>query len=787
MARNNKVVVKFLADVDGLRKGVDQTNQKLNGFAKSLKLLGVTLAAAFSVDAVANFTKEAIAAASDLEESYSKVGAVFKENADEVKNWAKTSVTQFGLSQQAALEAAGTFGNLFTAFGVAADDAAKMSISLTELATDLASFNNSSVQEAVTALRSGLSGETEPLKRFGVALSQAAIEAEALALGLINSGDALDQASKTQAIYSLVMKQTANAQGDFLRTQDGLANTTRTLEAAIEDAKATIGTGFLDAILEVTDSLGGPNGLADAIADTARDLGDFTIGLGEVTTELIKQADALKDTTDGFFDLARLARTGFAIGTAGISETLISWYEGLRETGKESREVADATAVWDKASRIAAQRIKGQMVPATVALRNEAKNLQDQALATASAIRAMTGAGSTPENARAVRQLDAVGRSVDKTSIYWKNAAADAKDYFDSINTATGSGGGGGGSLKKLEEETVKWAKGTKGAFELVNEGLDNYILSLTNTGKKAVKLTAEQTTAIKDAALDSVQDILDGIQEAEKQMADTYAFIAEQTANFLGPTNVKAVNQAYKAAQSQADTLERAAQRAKEQRIKAQAAGATPEEIKRLADAEAAAIKKAADAAKEVSKGFVGFWEEAQQNVVAYREEVKKLQAEFERDGVITDAEAQILKDIFTLPPDTGTQIIEQLLTDTGKALTANQQTIIEDTRNWMITITDTFAGKNGFPSVGFTTAQNTRDDFIKELTSKQTQKKIRKAVRKAVPEKVKVRVEWEYAPFQPNLPSSARASSARSASVIADIQNYERLNGSKWRQRVR
>ena len=95
-----------------------------------------------AVGAVIDFAKASVGAASDLEESISKTSVVFGENADDVQSWADTAATAFGQSEQQALEAASTLGNLFTAMGVTGDAAADMSMELVELASDLASFNN---------------------------------------------------------------------------------------------------------------------------------------------------------------------------------------------------------------------------------------------------------------------------------------------------------------------------------------------------------------------------------------------------------------------------------------------------------------------------------------------------------------------------------------------------------------------------------------------------------------------------------------------------------------------
>ena len=774
----NAVVVKFLADIDGLKRGVDGINGKLNGMGKALKAFGLTLAASFGVKEITNFAKAAVGAASDLEESLSKVNAVFKQNSDAVKLWSENSVQGFGLSQQAALEAAGTFGNLFTAFGVATDDAAKMSQALTELAADLASFNNTSIDQAINALRAGLSGETEPLKRFGVALNQAAIEAEALALGLISSGEELTQAAKTQAIYSLVMKQTANAQGDFLRTQDGLANSTRTLNAAFEDAKATIGKGLLDAILDVSDALGGPNGMATAIDDAAVSVGDFVIGLGLGIGELLEFNDNIKEATDNVISLGKVWRFGLAIGTAGISESIIFATKNITEQGEASRKTGEEVALWDKASRIAANNMRGKLVPDTIKAANAAKVLEDQALQTASAIRAMTGAGSTPENSRAVRQMDSFGRTIDKQSIYWDNAKQNNKDYWDSISTGASSAGG---SVSKVSDDVKEGVKNVK----RFTAEIGDFTLSVAQKAAKGKKISADAIKAMTEAGQEAIQGLLDDLAKAEAQLVETQKFIAQQTANFLGPTSVKAVQQAYAAAKSEAEQLARAYDKAKKSREGAESSGAPAERIKQLREAEATAKKAADEAGATAAKGFAGFWEEAQASVVAYRAELDKLRKSFEADGIITEAEAQIFQDVFSLPPDVGTELITTLLDDSSKALIDNQQKIIDDTSTWMTTITDTFAGKNVYPAVGYTAATTMVADLNKELRSEKTKTKVRKAVRAAVPKSVKVRVKWEYDAFTPPVPGVVSASSR--SRTIQDIQSYERFNGSKWRDRVR
>lgn len=242
----NEVRLKVTADT----KPAEQSLGGLKGVLQGIgKVAGGVLAAdaiKSGLSALVGGVKSAIGAASNLQESMSKVDVVFGDSAQEIKDWAAGSAKAFGQSKQSALEAAGTYGNLFQAFGVGRKEATSMSKSLVELAADLASFNNTSVDDALLALRSGLSGETEPLKRFGIAINDARLKDEALRMGLIKTkNDALDPGAKAQAAYALIMKDSALAQGDFARTSDGLANKQRILSAQIEDVKAKIGTALI--------------------------------------------------------------------------------------------------------------------------------------------------------------------------------------------------------------------------------------------------------------------------------------------------------------------------------------------------------------------------------------------------------------------------------------------------------------------------------------------------------------------------------------------------------------
>lgn len=196
-----------------------------------------------------------IKAASDLSESMNKVQVVFGNASDSILAWSEDSATAFGQSKQQALEAAGTFGNLFTTMGVTGTEAANMSMNLVQLASDLASFNNISPDEALLKLRAGLVGETEPLRTLGVNLTANAVKAKAMQMGLADANGELSQAALLQARYALILEQTSTAQGDFARTSEGMANQSRIAKAEFQNLLAELGDNILPVALKVVQGL----------------------------------------------------------------------------------------------------------------------------------------------------------------------------------------------------------------------------------------------------------------------------------------------------------------------------------------------------------------------------------------------------------------------------------------------------------------------------------------------------------------------------------------------------
>jgi len=256
VAGSARVVVGV--DNRDLHTGLAKSSHELDQFGRRATSTVGNFAKAFSGLALVGgaagagaLFKSTVDAASDLSEQINKATVVFAGSERQILAWSQTTSSAIGVSRREALEAAGTFGNMLVPMGFARDRAAEMSRTFVELAADMASFNNASPEETLQALRSGLAGETEPLRRFGVFLNQARIEEEALRSGLVKQGQELTAAGKAQATYSIILKDTADTQGDFARTSDGLANQQRVLRARFEDLRAQLGANLLPTITRV--------------------------------------------------------------------------------------------------------------------------------------------------------------------------------------------------------------------------------------------------------------------------------------------------------------------------------------------------------------------------------------------------------------------------------------------------------------------------------------------------------------------------------------------------------
>lgn len=258
------LTVKIIGDDADLRRAFASSEKAAQGFQGRISGVGVGIgknflaagvaagATAVSIDTVTRALGSAISEASNLNEQISKSRQIFGDSSAAIEEWSQTTARSMGISQVAALEAAGTFGNLFSSIGLSQPVAAEMSKTLVQLAADMASFNNADPTDMLDRLRSGLAGEAEPLRRYGVFISEAKVQQIALNDSGKESVKLLTDQEKALARYKIIMQDTLPQQGDFARTQDTLANQTRILKGNLNDLSADIGGLLIPMLTDAT-------------------------------------------------------------------------------------------------------------------------------------------------------------------------------------------------------------------------------------------------------------------------------------------------------------------------------------------------------------------------------------------------------------------------------------------------------------------------------------------------------------------------------------------------------
>jgi hypothetical protein len=247
MAINIPIISEF--DGKGVNKAIAEF-QQLEGAGKKAQfaIKKAAIPATAALVGLAAAAGPAISAASDLGENLSKVNVIFGEGAAEVEKFAASAAKSLGQSKNAVLTAAGTFGTFGKAAGLSGKELAGFSNDFTALASDLASFNNTTPEQAVQAIGAALRGESEPLRQYGVLLNDAALKAAALELGIYEGSGALTDQQKILAAQKVIFEKTTDAQGDFARTSDGLANSQRTLTAQMDNLQVSIGQALLPVV-----------------------------------------------------------------------------------------------------------------------------------------------------------------------------------------------------------------------------------------------------------------------------------------------------------------------------------------------------------------------------------------------------------------------------------------------------------------------------------------------------------------------------------------------------------
>jgi hypothetical protein len=259
------------AEMRDWERTVDRSMSRARkGFGTFGRVAAVGLAVAGTAAAAAGV--KMIQMAGDAAEVDSKLSVTFGKTLPMVTARLDAFAEATGASRYQLRQQAADVGALLKPMGLTSAQMQDMSVRTVQLATDLSSFNNVPVDDALQALRSGLTGETEPLKRFGILMNEAAIQTEAVRIGLSQTGKDLTEQQKVQARYSLILKQTTDTQGDAVRTSDSYANTIRRIQNSVRDAGTQIGQSMLPGVTRLA------NGLASFVSSDTFDQHVQSIG-----------------------------------------------------------------------------------------------------------------------------------------------------------------------------------------------------------------------------------------------------------------------------------------------------------------------------------------------------------------------------------------------------------------------------------------------------------------------------------------------------------------------------
>jgi hypothetical protein len=260
-----------------MNDSLDRTARKASSAGNLMKKAFIGIGAYFGARMVYDFAKSSISIASNLAEVQNVVDVTFGSMSSRINEFALSAAQGYGLSELSAKKYTGTMGAMLKSMGLGTSKATDMSIEMAKLAGDFASFYNLDSEEAFSKIRSGISGETEPLKQLGINMSVANLEAYALSQGITTGYASMNQQNQSLTRMNYLLSVSKDAQGDFSRTSSSWANQTRILSLQFDSFKANLGSAFIAVLTPV---LQGLNSLMATLITATAQVKSFFEALG---------------------------------------------------------------------------------------------------------------------------------------------------------------------------------------------------------------------------------------------------------------------------------------------------------------------------------------------------------------------------------------------------------------------------------------------------------------------------------------------------------------------------
>lgn len=332
-----------------LKNQLNETNKSAESLKKTFGLLGTVI----SVGLIVKTFKDISSAAIEAAESENLFTVSLGNHVNAARKWSEELSKSLGLNAYEVRKNLGIFTVMLNSMGLAEAQAYAMGKSLTKLAYDLASFYNLSNEQAFEKIKSGITGEAEPLKALGIILNETTVKQAAYTHGIAKQGKELTEVQKIQARYIALMEQTSKAQGDLERTSDSASNMLKRSESTIKDLYVTTGNLLIPTIQD----------LIKIFLEFVATLKDFVDNNGvKIQTTFEAIAQTVKNTIETIFSavnsLNNLTFGGFetafngvlsALNTASyIAAKLAKEIELLTAISKQSRGVPTENELYQK-------------------------------------------------------------------------------------------------------------------------------------------------------------------------------------------------------------------------------------------------------------------------------------------------------------------------------------------------------------------------------------------------------------------------------------------------------
>ena len=243
----------FAAGLSKAKGGMDDLGKRAKVTSEQVRAMGMAFTAiGVGITAASGYM---VKLAMDAEEVDNLFSVSMGNMEESTRAWVNELNSSLGFSRTEIKKSVGTFNVMLSSMGLTEKQAVEMSKSMTMLAYDMMSFYDLSIEDAFLKLQSGITGEIEPLKRFGILVNENTIKAYALREGMIKQGETMTEQQKIFARYGSIMEQTANAQGDLIRTQDSLTNQLRIAKSRVVDISEELGKGLLPIVRSFTQLL----------------------------------------------------------------------------------------------------------------------------------------------------------------------------------------------------------------------------------------------------------------------------------------------------------------------------------------------------------------------------------------------------------------------------------------------------------------------------------------------------------------------------------------------------